>query len=170
MGDKHVKKFLLIIATLICMPTSALAEESAIYLVRHAEKQADSDPELTEYGHARAKALANIMKDVSILKVYSTDTRRTRQTAQPTADQKKLSIELYDPRAFREFASALTAEFLKSGRSILVVGHSNTTPYLATLLTGESFPELREDQYDHLYKVVQLSDGKLEATIIKFNP
>lgn len=165
-----MKNFLLIIAMLVWMPTYALADDAAIYLVRHAEKQADSDPELTEYGHARARALAEIMKNVSISKVYSTDTRRTRQTAQPTAEQKKLSVELYDPRAFRDFASALTVEFLESGQSILVVGHSNTTPYLATLLTGDSFPELSEDQYDHLYKVVRSSEDKLEATIIKFNP
>lgn len=165
-----MKIFLLIIGMLVCMPTNALAEEAAIYLVRHAEKQADSDPELTEYGHERARALAEILKNVSISKVYSTDTRRTRQTAQPTADQKKLSIELYDPRAFREFANELSAEFLQTGQSILVVGHSNTTPYLATLLTGDSFPELNEDQYDHLYKVVRSSDGELEATITKFDP
>lgn len=165
-----MKKFLLIIAFILWSPISVTAQEAAIYLVRHAEKQADSDPELTVYGHSRAAELAEIMKEVSIAKVYSTDTRRTRQTAQPTAEQKDLGVEIYDPRAFRQFADALKAEFLAGGKSILVVGHSNTTPYLAALLTGDSFPELREDQYDHLYIVTKTPDGELKATITKFNP
>ncbi|MBO6503912.1 MAG: histidine phosphatase family protein [Kordiimonadaceae bacterium] len=165
-----MKKILLIIVFALWSPFTVAAQEAAIYLVRHAEKQADSDPELTEYGYSRAAALAAIMKDVSLAKVYSTDTRRTRQTAQPTAEQKELGIEIYDPRAFSQFAETLKTEFLSSGKSILVVGHSNTTPYLATLLTGDSFPELREDQYDHLYVLTKTPDGELKATITKFNP
>ena len=165
-----MKKILMMCAIVLLAPMQALAEEATIYLVRHAEKQADSDPALTEQGRARAAALAEILNGVSISKVYSTDTRRTRQTAQPVADQKKLPIELYDPRAFREFADGLKAEFLSGTSSILVVGHSNTTPYLATLLTGEEHSMLSEDQYDHLYHVKKDADGQLTVTITKFNP
>ncbi len=149
---------------------SVMADESAIYLVRHAEKQADSDPELTEHGRARAVALAKILHSVDLAKVYSTDTRRTRQTAEPTVADKGLSIETYDPRAFRQYADALKQEFLNGDKSILVVGHSNTTPYLATLLTGEEFPMMSEDQYDRLYVVRKSEDGSLKATIETFNP
>lgn len=147
-----------------------MADEPAIYLVRHAEKQADSDPALTEQGHARAAALAKILQSVDLAKVYSTDTKRTRQTAEPTVADKGLSIETYDPRAFRAYADTLKQEFLKGDKSILVVGHSNTTPYLATLLTGDEFPMLSEDQYDHLYVVRKTEDGSLKATIETFNP
>lgn len=165
-----MKNILLIIALVVSAHAPAFAEDAAIYLVRHAEKQADSDPELTTYGHSRAAALAALLKDVPIAKIYSTDTRRTRQTALPTASQKNLGVELYDPRTFNAFAEQLKAEFFAGEASILVVGHSNTTPYLATLLSGDSFPELNEDQYDHLYKVTKTPSGGLTVTITKFNP
>lgn len=148
----------------------AIAGDAAIYLVRHAEKQQDSDPGLTKEGVARAGALAERLGDIELAKVYSTDFNRTRQTAEPTARQKGLGVSLYDPRAFREFADALKAEFLAQDKSILVVGHSNTTPYLATLLTGVEHAMLNEDQYDHIYVVRQAEDGSLKATIEYFNP
>lgn len=149
---------------------SIRADDAILYLVRHAEKLEDSDPGLTAQGEARAAALAALLKDEAIIKVYSTDYKRTRQTAAPTAQQKGVDVSLYDPRAFREFAAKLKAEFLEKGKSMLVVGHSNTTPYLATLLTGQEFPMLSEDQYDHLYKVTLDEDGNLTATISFFNP
>ncbi len=155
---------------LISSTLPSLADEPTLYLVRHAEKQADSDPDLTDTGHARAKALAKILASVDVGKIYSTDTKRTRQTAAPTAEQKGLPVEIYNPRAFRDFAEGLKQEFLAGNSSILVVGHSNTTPYLATLLSGTEYPELSEDQYDYLYLVNRDEDGSLVVTIEKFKP
>ncbi len=149
---------------------ASYADDAVLYLVRHAEKQADSDPALTELGVRRAAALAERLKAAKLSRVYSTDYKRTRQTAAPTAQQKGLEVTLYDPRAFNEFAEALRTEFLAQTDSILVVGHSNTTPYLATLLTGTEHPMLNEDQYDHLYVIKKAEDGSLTATIEYFNP
>lgn len=146
----------------------AVADEAAVYLVRHAEKQSGEDPGLTPKGQARAQALATLMAGVDIAKIYSTDYKRTRDTAAPTANAKGLDVELYDPRAFRDYATALKQEFLDQKKSILVVGHSNTTPYLATLLTGEQHPMLSDDQYDHIYVIRASEDGSLRATIEKF--
>ena len=164
---KYLTLFLLLALGFVQM---ARAEDATLYLVRHAEKLADSDPGLTEQGHARAAALAVLLKDVGVSKVYSTDYKRTRQTAEPVAKQKGLEISLYNPRAFQEFATGLKAEFLAEKKPMLVVGHSNTTPYLATLLTGKEFPMLSEDQYDHIYKVTIAEDGSLQAAIELFNP
>ena len=68
----------------ILAPGAALAEPSAIYLVRHGEKASvGQDPELTAQGQARAQAIATILARTGITAVYSTPTQRTRQTAQP---------------------------------------------------------------------------------------
>lgn len=167
----RVLGFLVLGFGLLALPTlPTLADEPTLYLVRHAEKQADSDPDLTDAGHARAQALAKILESVDVGKIYSTDTKRTRQTAAPTAAQKGLSVEIYNPRAFRDYAETLKQEFLAGDTSILVVGHSNTTPYLATLLSGTEYPMLSEDQYDHLYLLRRRDDGSLAVTIEKFNP
>lgn len=165
----NVKKLLLAIIMLAAMPSSVLAE-NVIYLVRHAEKQADSDPELTLYGHARAEKLSDLLKEAEITRIYSTDTRRTLQTATPTAQRTGVSVEIYDPRNFEAFVEKLKQQLDAGKGSILVVGHSNTTPYLAGLLTGEAFPELTLDQYDFLYTVTADGAGNFKATISEFKP
>lgn len=166
------KLFVLLALTMWAGLSSAMAADAAIYLVRHAEKQAGSDPMLTEEGTARALALAARLGDANITRVYSTDFNRTRLTAAPTAQAKGITVELYDPRAggFQLFADKLKAEFPAGDGAYLVVGHSNTTPYLASLLTGQEHAMLNEDQYDHIYVITKADDGSLKTAIEYFNP
>ena len=130
----------------------------ALYLVRHAEKVADGskDPALTECGRARAQALAVVLSAVDLDRVYSSDYRRTRETAEPTATQQGIEIQLYDPAKLVEFASSLQA----TKRDVLVVGHSNTTATLAGLLINDkSYGSFDEKIYDRLYQVVLAASG-----------
>ena len=145
-------------------------DDTVIYLVRHAEKLADKDPGLTELGIARAEALANRLESAGITQVFSTDYKRTRMTAAPTAKKSGVTVTLYDPRALKLFAEQLADLAKAVSGNILVVGHSNTTPVVASFLTNTEYPMLNEDQYDHLYIVRQASDGSLTATIEYFNP
>ncbi len=145
-------------------------DNTVIYLVRHAEKLVDTDPGLTEAGIARAEALANRLQGAGITHIYSTDYKRTRMTAAPTASKNNLVVTLYDPRALTAFTEQLVALAKSAKGNILVVGHSNTTPVVATLLTNTEHPMLNEDQYDHLYVVRQVGDGSFEAKIEYFNP
>lgn len=162
---------LLLTALVLAGAPALAADERAIYLVRHAEKQQDTDPALTEKGSARALALAVRLADVDLAKIYSTDTRRTRDTAAPTLTTKGLSLSLYDPRVdFRGFADALKAEFLAGDGSILVVGHSNTTPYLAGLLVGEEIPMLDDSEYSHIFIVSRGEGGALKVRVEYFEP
>lgn len=117
------------------LPSRAYAQDAqaplVVYAVRHAEKGSGRDPELTEAGAARAAELARVLADVTLDAVYSTNTRRTKLTAQPVADGHDLEIQTYDPAGL--------AKTLKAGeaRTALVVGHSNTTPDLIRALGGE---------------------------------
>ncbi len=137
--------------------------DSKIYLVRHAEKVADGsrDPALTKEGQARANWLATYFKGKSLDTIFSTDYRRTRATAMPTADEHNLSLILYDPRTLEDFAETLKG---RKGQT-LIVGHSNTTPVLAGLLIGEEFEELDERVYDHIYVVSIADDGTASLSI-----
>lgn len=165
---KHAVLAVVAAALLALAPAYA---EPAIYLVRHAEKMADSDPGLTEKGHARAAALAELMQDVDLAAIYSTDTRRTRETAAPTASAKDMKVEFYLPQPrFEYFATGLRMAFEAGERSYLVVGHSNTTPVLASLLTGQEFEMIDEKEYSRLYVVTKGADGNLVVTIETFDP
>lgn len=138
------------------------AEATVIYLVRHAEKQLPAagetlrDPDLTEAGQARAQHLAHVLGAVGITHIFSSDYRRTRQTAAPLAEATGLPVALYNPRDLTTFARQLRQT---PGRH-LVVGHSNTTPPLVALLGGEAGPPIEEaHEYDRLYVVILPANG-----------
>lgn len=130
-------------------PVAALPPNSIFLLVRHAEKATGDDPLLTPAGEARAQALANLLDSMPIDAVYASDFRRTRLTAAPLALAKGLDVQLYDHKALEAFADALKTQ--QAGQTVVVVGHSNTTPYLAGLLqNATSYPDFDEADYGNL--------------------
>ncbi|MFT5776027.1 SixA phosphatase family protein [Hyphomonas sp.] len=140
------------------------APEHTIYLVRHAEKQAGDGPSLTPAGAMRADLLAETLRDTRIVRIYSTDYARTRETAAPIARAVSVSVTLYDPSDLSAFASQLKAE---SG-IVLVVGHSNTTPALVDFLGGEPGTDIDEPaEYDRLY-VVSIRGDRVETELRRY--
>ncbi|MHA7129864.1 SixA phosphatase family protein [Algoriphagus namhaensis] len=134
-------------------------EPKTIYIVRHAEKQLtqDADPDLAVAGKARAVKLKQILEDKEIKHIFSTNYKRTRLTAQPTADQLGIQVETYDPRDQEAFAEKLKG--LEG--NILVVGHSNTAPRLANILiaSGSPYPDLSDVEYDNIYILEYKENG-----------
>ena len=139
-----------------------------VFLVRHAEKSsATSDPELTDLGKRRATRLADMLQDVAIDQVHSSDFQRTRQTAAPLAKQKGLEVRLYNPRELEILATSLC----DLGGKHVVVGHSNTTPQLVKLLGGEAGKPIDdESEYDRLYVLTKAADGTVHSLILRYEP
>lgn len=137
-----------------------------IYLVRHAEKASGGkDPELTEGGRERALTLARTLNDAGIDTIYSTDFKRTRETAAPHAERLGVEIRIYDWDALEALATDLQC----AGGRHLVVGHSDTTPELVGLLGGESGPAVDErGEYDRLYVVTVGPDGTVTTTLLRY--
>lgn len=134
-----------IILALFLIPFDSYSFE--LYLTRHFEKQADiPNPELTEQGKKRAIALAEFIAGKNIAHIYSTDYLRTKQTVEPAIQQLELSMSLYDPKQLVDFAS----ELLSKKQTALVVGHSNTTPELISLLGGKA-TKMTENDYGELF-------------------
>ena len=79
-----------------------------------------SDVPLTEKGKQRAEALKEVLKDKKIAYVFSTNTIRTKSTAQPTADYFHLTTEMYGPRRDSAFINLLRSK----KKNTLIVGHS----------------------------------------------
>jgi broad specificity phosphatase PhoE len=128
-----------------------------IVLVRHGEKASGDNPSLTECGRARAHNLANLLDHFNFSKALSTDYRRTRQTAEAIVKRMDVPIEIYSANDLRSLAERLNMEV---AQDVLVVGHSNTTPELAQLLSGESLGWFDHDDYDQI--LIVRSDGTLE--------
>ena len=83
-------------------------------------------------------------------------------TIEPLTEAKKLEIDIYDPKNLKEFSSRLLND--DSGGTVVISGHSNTTPALANLLLGEEkFKQFADDDYGNLLILVvdRNNNGKL---------
>lgn len=142
---------------------SAPAQNKTIILVRHAEKvdSTGQDPDLSEAGKQRSQRLVQAIKKYKPGAVYSTDYKRTRDTAAPMALRRKLQIQTYDARKPQELVDLIMKS--KTKRS-LVVGHSNTIPGLANLLgRKELFKNLDDSEYGVIW-IVRIKDGQVRKT------
>ena len=133
-----------------------------LILVRHAEKvSGGSDPGLTASGSRRALALAHLLSDQPIDGLIASQFERAQATLRPLASERELEI-IVSPierpldRWAREFAAQLRGNF--RGQTIVVAGHSNTTPLLGRAL-GAAIPDLDEvKDYDDLFWITLRGD------------
>ncbi len=158
---------ILTLCGLILTSFPALAADT-IYLVRHAEKVADGsrDSALTDEGIARAGRIAQMLADKDIVAVYSSDFIRTRETARPLAERLGLEIEIYSP--YPDDAAAFAEALKATDGIILVVGHSNTTPEITALLSGQTVDDVGDiidtaelSEYNWIYMVSFNEDGSV---------
>ena len=161
----RTSRFVLICASVMffmaTVPCIVTAQDNdgifTIYLVRHAEKQSDSnDPTLTECGIERSESFRTLFETVALEAVYSTEYRRTQSTALPTATNQGLQIQSYEPDSLGRVAE----ELIRNGQDALVVGHSNTTAVLAGMLVGEELGAFDESIYNRVYQVVVAKDDR----------
>lgn len=150
----------LLILLSACAGLPKPGSDTVFIVVRHAEKAEApaEDPPLTAAGRARAQALATLLADVPLSAIYSTATRRTRETARPLAEAKGLEVREYDGSA--PPTETVTVMHLRHvGQQVLVVGHSNTVPMLVSTLCACPVPPIDESVYGEVYEVRIRADG-----------
>ena len=129
----------------------AQQETTKIYLLRHAEKDTTikQDPSLTKEGVERSERLSNLLKEVPVDKLFSTNARRTKQTLLPLSISKGLAIDFYDSK------DSMSMEKLYSlikYKTTVIAGHSNTIPDLVNTLIGqEVYPEMDESEFGKIW-------------------
>ena len=85
----------------------------------------------------------------------------------PLSNAVGLSINNYDPKQLKTFADELKAEANHS-KTILIVGHSNTSPRLVNLLLDkDEYKDLDETVYNQ-YWIVKLNGRKKHAKVILY--
>ena len=130
-------------------------------LVRHAEKdltQSTSDPDLSAEGKNRATRLSELLKKTDITAVYSTPYKRTQQTVAVLAAEKNLTVASYQASKMEEIDNILKQH---AGGTILISGHSNTTPAVLNYLIGEEKHKMFDDSdYGNVVIVSLVTRGK----------
>ena len=162
---KKLQTLLLFILIVACNSN----ETTTYYLIRHAEKDrtnpTNRNPNLNSEGLIRASNWAKYFETVALDAVYSSDYKRTQQTAEPTAAEKSLLIQFYDPNKMYD------AIFQKVtlGKSVLVVGHSNTTPaFVNLILEQEKYQSMNDKDNSSLY-VVTIQNGKKTSGVVRIH-
>ncbi len=140
-------------------------------LVRHAEKCTEpaDNPGLTSLGQERALALVRSLTDVPVDAIYSTPLDRTRDTVRPLSEQRE--VDIIETPIQAGFMESMVESIRESDhRTIVVSGHSNTTPRVVNMLAGTDFPDLDESEYDRLYVVHLPENGAPSVTILRYGP
>ena len=159
----QIKNYFLFLLLVVQM-SLAQHKTTTIYLVRHAEKADSSkNPDLSSAGLERAAHWGKIFSETTFDAIYSTDFKRTKQTATPTAENKKLDITLYDPKSL-DFDKFKTDNL---GKTILVVGHSNTTPdFVNKLINQNVYAAIEDTTFGNLY-IVTLNGDLITHQLLK---
>ncbi len=164
-----MKKIILLIS-IILYSTCIVSQENettTYYLIRHAEKvrtdKTNKNPDLTEQGTSRAKNWSVVFESIDFDLIYSTNYNRTIQTATPTASKKQLKIQYYNPNNLYD------ADFKAKtkGKTVLVVGHSNTTPqFVNDILEKDVYGAIDDNNNDNLY-IVTINGTIKNSTLLK---
>jgi len=164
-----MKKLILTFIFLSLSLISYAQEITTYYFIRHAEKlridKTDKNPNLNFNGYKRAEAWKDVFSNVSFDAVYSTEYNRTKLTAKPTAISKNLPILLYNPNTMYSEAFQNNTK----GKTVLVVGHSNTTNVFVNKILGiEKYNEIKDNNNSNLY-IVTISNGETSSILLKIN-
>lgn len=162
---------LFVIAIIVCSSfthkTEIQDEVSIYYLIRHAEKDrsdtSNKNADLNAVGLLRAENWAKYFKSVKFDMIYSTDYNRTNQTAMPTAKANNVELHFYNP------TNVQIEDFLQKtkGKTVLIVGHSNTIPKFANQLLDEDvYEEIDDNNNANLYIVTITKDTKTSRLLV----
>ncbi len=129
------------------------------YFIRHAEKDESNpknrDPHLSEPGRKRAEKWAEVFREVEFDFIFSSDFHRTRETATTIAGSKDKQVEIYDHGNLNDEGFQKKTK----GKTVLVVGHTNTNPQFINLLLEEKkFGDIDEKESGSLF-IVTISPG-----------
>ncbi|MBL6590711.1 MAG: histidine phosphatase family protein [Flavobacteriaceae bacterium] len=141
-------------------------ECSYFYLIRHAEKlridKTERNPKLNEKGVLRAEKWKEILKNINLDKIYSTNYNRTIETANPTSKLQNIDIIIYSPSNsdYKNFKE------INKGKKVLIVGHSNTIPNFVNGLIEKDFYDQIDDLNNSNLYLVNICGDKVSHHLL----
>jgi broad specificity phosphatase PhoE len=141
----------LVLSLLIFAAASATSAQPVLVIVRHAEKTivGGNDPDLSPAGRTRAEELARILKDSGITAIFTSEFKRTQQTAAPIATSLGITPTIISSKDINRLVSKLH-ELIGNA---LVVGHGDSIPTLVATLGIKERVQIPEDDYTEMFMV-----------------
>jgi broad specificity phosphatase PhoE len=155
------RSLMFLAAVAVIAQASAAESRTVVYVVRHAEKASEPhrNPGLTPPGSERATALARALAGVELTGIITSQFARTRATAAPVAMATGVEpvVIRYRPGDFEAHGQAVAAAIRERfpGGVVLVVGHSDTVPWIILALGGPAMEALCEaTEFASLFELV----------------
>ena len=157
-----MKNFVILFCFLVSLSIEAQTENKSdctkVYLIRHAEKdrtdKTNSNPHLNSLGTKRSLKWKDFFKNINFDIIYSTNYHRTLETIKPFSEN-GTELIIYNPSKidYNEFVSN------NKGKTILVVGHSNTIPTFTNRISNKNlYNDIEDNNNSNLY-VVTICNG-----------
>ena len=171
-----MKSVLIAIVLALLTPALAAAQQTVIF-VRHAERAdggagaqpsppgmtaAPADPLLSAAGEARAAKLATMLADAGITAIYTTEFKRTLDTAKPLAAKLGLKPQVVAANDTQALVTRVKAEQPKG--VVLIISHSNRVPDAIKAFGGREV-KIADDDYSGIY-ILTPATGAL--TLIRY--
>ena len=153
-------------ALLLSQMALAQQETRIVYLVRHAEAASTApDAALTAAGQKRAECLAKTFKDAGIKQIFVSDAKRTQDTAAPLAKELKITPTIIPAKDPNKLIQSL---LYSGGGNILVVGHSNTLPFVLARMKAGTVTPIGENEFDRLFVTTVIESGVTQASTLRY--
>tara|TARA_R110001583_G_scaffold21479_2_gene81632 strand:+ start:7967 stop:8467 length:501 start_codon:yes stop_codon:yes gene_type:complete len=164
------KIFFLLFAFIYSLNIQAQESEvTTYYFIRHSEKvrkhTSDGNPKLSKKGSKRAKNWSVAFENIPFDIIYATNYKRTIETATPTSKSKNLEIQFYDPKKL------YNDEFKEhtKGKTVLIVGHSNTTPqFVNKVLGSKKYADIEDNNNSNLY-ILTVTNNSISDILLKID-
>lgn len=138
---------------------------TTVLLIRHADIDITDEVvdrnsiSLNSSGEKRAQDLVNIVEKAPISAVYTSNIRRSIQTAEPLIERLRSSIEHKKIDGPKEVVKHILSNY--RGKSVLVIHHANTVPEIIKILSNEIVGTISESEFDNFYIVnIYTSDNE----------
>ena len=150
---------------LVLLPAISSAQQTVI-VIRHAER-ADGgagatagmtdkpvDPPLSAAGEARAAKLAAMLAETGVNAIFTTEFKRTQDTAKPLASKLGLKSVTVSAKDTEGLIARIRKDHAKG--IVLIIGHSNTVPDIVKAFTGKVIT-MRDEEYDAMFVLTPIA-------------
>ena len=144
--------------SLLLMRPRIILEPHVIALVRHAEK-ADKTPDtaLSPEGELRAVRLASVLSGLGVRAIYTSEFKRTIQTAAPLAAKLGITPTVVPAQNPTGLIQQLRREHLRD--TTLIVGHADTLPEIIRQLGVLEPVDIPGSEFGDLFLIVAHPSG-----------
>ena len=148
----------------LLVPLASMAQE-AVFIIRHTEQADGEDPPLTDIGHQRAARLPSVFRDAGLRVIYTSETLRTIQTAQPLAKVLAIDSRIVPRREIEALVRRLAVVHTQD--RVLIVSHSQTIPVLLKALGHTADVPIGRDEYGSVFLVFPRQ--RMPPVVVRFH-